>query len=104
MGGSEVGEKRYLKSTCCCGLSSNTEACFSLTIIKCSRYALSRSLNPIMRNVTYLLRILVRCVGVQKEERVCIEHASKDSVKGHNGMQQSKINNKLQAKNNEVLF
>jgi len=57
-----------------------------------------------MRNVTYLLRILVRCVGVQKENRVCIGLANKDSVKGHNGIQQGKSNNNLQAKNNEVLF
>ena len=65
-------------------------------------YAVSRSLNPIMRNVTYFLRIW--CVGVQKEDRVYIGHADKDTVKGHNGMQQGKHNDTLQAKNNEVFF
>jgi len=49
-----------------------------------------------MRNVTYFLRTLVWCIGVQKEDRVCIEHANKDSVKGPNGMQQGKSNDNLQ--------
>lgn len=83
MVGSEAGEKRYPKSTCSWELSSNTEACFSLTIIICCCYAVSRSLIPIMRNVTYFLRIWY--VGAQKEDRVCIGHGDKVSVKGYNG-------------------
>jgi len=55
-----------------------------------------------MRNVTYLLRI--RYVGVQKEDRFCIGRANKDYVDGHNGMQQGNSKDKLQTKNNDVLF